>query len=434
MGRPTIAIVGRPNVGKSTLFNRLTRTSKAIVKDVHGVTRDRNFGEVEWDDRIFDIIDTGGFFPDHEDTMFDLIREQALLAVQEADVVVHILDGKEGLNPLDRELAALIRAAGKKTIWAVNKVDTHDKRDRVIDFYAIGVEDLIPVSAESGYGIDELMERVLELAPVKGSAAILEYPKIAVIGKPNVGKSTLVNTLLGSQRMIVSPVAGTTRDAVDSVCTYYKRKYVLIDTAGIRKRSKISEPLEKYSVARALKSIVRADVVLVVMDATEDISEQDQNIAGAAVEKGKGIIFVFNKWDLIETPESEYEKKRRALESKMWFAPYAPLITISAKSRKRVSKIFPVVDEVIREASKRIKTSQLNELREGLEAVMPSFRGRKVKLYYLTQTGIKPPSFTFFVNYPEGLKQQHTRMIERLLRERYSFSGTPLNIYIRKRR
>jgi len=434
MARPLIAIVGRPNVGKSTLFNRLTRTSKAIVKDVHGVTRDRNYGQVEWDDRILDIVDTGGFFPDNEDMMFELIREQAVQAVQEADVVVHVLDGKEGLNPLDTELAGVIRSAGKRTLWVVNKIDSHDKRDRINDFYSIGAAELFPVSAESGYGIDELMERILELAPRKADESVPEYPKIAIVGKPNVGKSTLVNTLLGSSRMIVSPIAGTTRDAVDSVCTYYRRKYILIDTAGIRKKSRISEAIEKYSVSRALKSIERADVVLVLMDATEDISEQDQNIAGVAVERGKGVIFVFNKWDMVDSPEGEYERKRKDLEGKMWFARYAPMLTISAVSRKRVSKIFPAVDEVIREGARRIKTSALNEIRQDVESIMPSYRGKKVKLYYLTQTGIKPPSFTLFVNYPEGLKPQHIRMIERLLRERYSFTGTPVQLYIRKRR
>lgn len=434
MARPLIAIVGRPNVGKSTLFNRLTRSSKAIVKNVHGVTRDRNYGEVEWDDTFFDIIDTGGFFPDNEDMMFGLIREQAVLAVQEADVVIHLLDGKEGLNPLDVELAGIIRGAGKKMLWAVNKIDSHDKIDRIADFYAIGAEELFPVSAESGYGIDDLIERVIEILPEKDAVSTPDYPKIAVVGKPNVGKSTLVNTLLGSSRMIVSSVAGTTRDSIDSVCSYYKRKYLLIDTAGIRRKAKITEAIEKYSVVRALKSIERADVVIILMDATEKISEQDQSIAGIAVEKGKGVIFIFNKWDLLADPETAFELKRKALEKNMWFARYAPMLTISALSRKRVTKIFPAVDEVMKESSKRIKTSALNDIRDDVESMLTSYRGKKVKLYYLTQVGVNPPSFTLFVNYPEGVKPQHVRMIERLLRERYSFMGTPIRIYVRKRR
>jgi GTP-binding protein len=434
MAKPVVAVVGRPNVGKSTLFNRLTGHRGAIVKNIHGVTRDRNYHDVDWDGKIFTIVDTGGFFHGNEDEMFSLIRHQALFAIEEADVIVQLLDGKEGLNPLDLELAGIIRASGKKTVWAVNKIDSHDKAGRMYDFYRIGSEELFPISAETGYGIDEFMEKLLTLIPAQTVEPEPEYPKIAIVGRPNVGKSTLVNRLLGKERMIVSPAAGTTRDSIDSVCTYYGKKYLLIDTAGIRKKARIDESIEQISVFKAIESIERADVAVVLMDATDGVLEQDQNIVGTAVKKEKGLILLFNKWDLVEDPAMRYEHIMRDIESKLWFAKFAPFLTVSALSKKRLSKIFAAVDEVMVEFSKRIPTAELNRDGDKIDTVLPTYRGRKIKLYYITQVGVRPPAFAFFVNYPEGIKQQHIRMIERMLREKYSFRGAPLKIFIRKRR
>ncbi|MGE5894757.1 MAG: ribosome biogenesis GTPase Der [bacterium] len=432
MSKPVVAIVGRPNVGKSTLFNRLIGYAKAIVKDVHGVTRDRNYSDMVWEDRVLTLVDTGGFFPETEE-MLSLIRKQALYAIEEADLIIHLLDGKEGFNPLDLELATIIRASGKKTLWVVNKIDDHRKTDRILDFYEIGAADLMPVSAESGYGIDELMEKVLTLLPETPVREEPEYPRIAIVGKPNVGKSTIVNTLLGKERMIVSPVAGTTRDSVDSVCRYYGKKYILIDTAGIRKKSKIDASLEEASVQKAIGSIERADVVVLLLDATAGITDQDQSIAGLALRREKGLVLLFNKWDLVHEPEARYRQIMSEIGTKLWFARFAPVLTVSALSKRRVSKLFPAVDTVIGEMSKRISTAELNKMRDEIESVLPSYRGRKIKLYYATQVGVRPPSFAFFVNHPEGVKEQHIRRIENSLRGRYSFEGTPLNIFIRKR-
>jgi GTP-binding protein len=434
MPKPIVAIVGRPNVGKSTLFNRITGSQIAIVEDIPGVTRDRNYRDAEWEGKGFIAVDTGGFYIEPPEDIFSHIREQAIFAIEEADIIIHLLDGKAGLTPSDLELARLLRASGKKVLWAVNKIDVPKHEARVYDFYRIGTEELWPVSAESGFGYDDFMERLISLLPSYVEEKI-DYPKIAVVGKPNVGKSTLINAFLGKKRMIVSPVPGTTRDSIDSICTYYGKKYLFIDTAGLRKKGKIGYSIERFSVVRAIRSIERCDVALIIMDGMEGIVEQDQKIAGMVERYGKGAIFLLNKWDLVVRPEEEYKKLGRELSSKMWFMQYAPMLTISAIEKKRITKIFPVIDEVIKERSKRIPTAELNRFfRDSLSRMsLPSYKGKAVRLYYITQVKTEPPAFVIFTNHPSILKDTHLRYIEKALRKSFVFMGTPIRIYVRER-
>lgn len=437
MIKPLVVIVGRPNVGKSTLFNRIVRSKAAIVEDIPGVTRDRNYREAEWEGRSFIVVDTGGFYPEPQDNIFKEVREQAMFAIEEADLIIHLMDGKEGLNPGDIELTKILRESGKRFISVVNKIDVPSKEDRLYDFYQLGVDEIFPLSAETGYAFDELMDKVISLLPEKGREELpMNYPKIAVVGRPNVGKSTLVNTLLGKERMIVSPVAGTTRDAIDSICRYYGRPYLLIDTAGIRRKGKVTYSIERYSTVRAIKSIERCDVAIIVLDSVEGIVEQDKKIAGLVNEYGKGAIFLFNKWDLVENPEDTYKRYIADFEREMWFFSHAPILTVSAIERKRVTKVFPLIDKVMEERKKRIKTSELNSFFERVkdEIVMPAFKGKPIKLYYMTQTGIEPPEFVIFTNQPWGLKEEHIRFIEKRLRIGFSFMGTPIRIHARYRK
>jgi len=445
--KPIIAIVGRANVGKSTLFNRMVRMgadrskSTAITESIPGVTRDRNYAESEWDEKKFIVIDTGGFYAEempHEDKeILRQVREQAMFAIEEADLIIHLLDAKEGLNPSDVELANILRESGKKILWVANKIDTSSKEDRLLEFYRIGAEEIIPVSAITGYGFDELMDKAASAIPKETGirpSAEDEMPRIAVVGRPNVGKSTLINSLLGKKRLIVSPVPGTTRDSIDSICSYYGKKYLFIDTAGIRRRGKIYS-IEKFSVVRAMRSIEKADVVIIVLDASEGIVEQDKKIAGVVKEYGKGAIFLLNKWDLVKKPEAEYKRITQELKNKMWFIDYAPCITTSGLEKKRTTKIFPLIDEIIAEREKRIPTADLNKILSKIVSAkpFPSYRGKELKFFYITQVGIKPPTFTLFVNYPSGVKDHHIRHIEKALREEYSFKGTPIRIHVKSR-
>ena len=434
MPKPIVAIVGRPNVGKSTLFNRITESHGAIVENIPGVTRDRNYRDGEWEGKEFIVVDTGGFYPEPPEDIFLHIKEQAIFAIEEADVIIHLMDGKTGLTPSDMELARFLRSSGKKVLWVVNKIDVPKHEERLYDFYPIGTDDLWPLSAVSGFGYDDLMERLTSLLPAHVEE-IIDYPKIAVIGRPNVGKSTLVNTLLGKKRMIVSPVPGTTRDSIDSICTYYGRKYLFIDTAGLRKKGKVGYSIERSSMVRAIKSIERCDVALIVMDASGGIAEQDQRIAGIAEAYGKSAIFLLNKWDLVEKPEEAYKGLGNELYRKMWFMQYSPLITLSAVEKKRITKIFPMIDKVMKERRKRIPTAELNRFfRESLSKMsLPSYKGKAVKLYYITQVKAEPPSFVIFTNRPSLLKDSHRRYIEKILRDEFSFMGTPIRIYVRAR-
>lgn len=442
--RTIVAIVGRPNAGKSTLFNRMVRTSMqakplAITESTPGVTRDRNYGEAEWEGKRFIVVDTGGFFAEEtlqEDKGISMqVRQQALYAIDEADLIIHLLDGKEGMTPADSELAGILRRSGKKILWVANKIDAPDKEYRITEFYSIGA-DILPVSAAEGYGFDELMDRIIEECRIHDEEfrEQAEIPNIAVVGRPNVGKSTLINSLLGKERLIVSPVPGTTRDTIDSICTYYGKKYLLIDTAGIRRKGK-SYPIERFAVVRAIRSIERADVVLIVLDASYGIVDQDQKIAGIVEESGKGAIFLLNKWDVVKEPEAEYKRLREELKRKMWFMDYVPFITTSGLDRRRITTIFPLVDEIIAERRKRIPTAELNRFLSNVTSarVFPLYRGKELKFFYMTQVAVEPPAFTIFVNYPAGVKEQHIRYIEKSLRDRYSFKGTPVRIYVKSR-
>lgn len=434
MPKPLVVIVGRPNVGKSTLFNRMVGSQAAIVEALPGVTRDRNYMDAEWEGKSFIVVDTGGFYPEPAEEIFQQVKEQALFAIDEADVIIHILDGKEGLNLDDIELSKMLRASGKRVLWVVNKIDAPSKEDRLFDFYRLGVDELLPVSAATGYEFDLFMDRVVSLLPeVKEIEGAIDYPKVAVVGRPNVGKSTLVNTLIGKKRMIVSPIAGTTRDSIDSVCTYYGRKYLLIDTAGIRRKGRIGYSVERYAMVRAVRGIERSDVALIVLDASEGIVEQDKRIAGIVERYGKGAVFLFNKWDMVKEPDSAYKRLMAEFRDKLWFFSHAPVLTISALERKRVTKVFPLIDGVVSERRKRINTAELNDFLKEIvsKAPPPLYKGKNIKLYYITQSGIGPPEFVVFANHPDGLKDAYMRYMERALRERFSFSGTPIRIHTR---
>lgn len=434
MPKPIVVIVGRPNVGKSTLFNRMTGSHTAIVEDIPGVTRDRNYLDAEWEDKSFVVVDTGGFFPETTDNIFLQIKEQALFAVEEGDIVVHLLDGKDGLTPSDAELAKAIRASGKKVLWAVNKIDGPTREDRLYDFFSIGTEELWPVSAATGYGYDDFMDRLISLLPAYTEEKII-YPKIAVVGRPNVGKSTLVNTLLSKDRMIVSSVPGTTRDSVDSICTYYGKKYLMIDTAGIRKKDRHGYSIDRFAMVRAIRSIERCDVALIVIDASIGIVDQDKKIAGIVQEYGKGAIFLLNKWDLVADPEDAYKRVGTELKRKIWFMQHAPLITVSALEKKRVTNIFPVVDDIIEERRKRIPTAELNKAMGNMMGAisLPLYKGKTVKASYITQVKTEPPAFTVFTNYPSAFKDEHIRHLEKILRKFFPFEGTPIRIYIKSK-
>jgi GTP-binding protein len=432
MAKPVVVIVGRPNVGKSTLFNRMTKSHSAIVEDIPGVTRDRNYLDAEWEGKNFIVVDTGGFYPEPPEDIFLQIKEHAIFAIEEGDVIIHLLDGKDGLTPSDMELARLLRASGKKVLWAVNKIDGPTREDRLYDFYPIGTEELLPVSAATGYGYDDFMEKLASILPLY-TEEYIDYPKIAVVGKPNVGKSTLINTLLGKKRLIVSHVPGTTRDSIDSICTYYGRKYLLIDTAGLRRKNKVGYSIERFSMVRAIRSIERCDIALIVIDASEGIVEQDQKIAGIVEGYGKGAIILLNKWDIIEKPEEIYKGLCRKLSGKMWFMQYAPVLTVSALEKKRITKIFPIIDSIIKE---RKTTADLNKFFKELvpSLSMPFYKGKTVKLYYITQVKTEPPAFVVFTNYTSALRDATMRQIEKGLRNRFSFTGTPIRIYVKPKK
>jgi len=440
MHKPVIAIVGRPNVGKSTLFNRIIGRNFAVVDDMPGVTRDRNYAEAEWMGKRFLLVDTGGFEPKTEDVMYSKMRDQTTLAVEEADLILFLTDGKQGLLPADIEVSQRLRASGKPVVYAVNKVDGERHEGFIPDFYRLGIDTLYPISAQHGQGFSDLMDALSKLLPetppeTKETEAA-EIPRIAIIGRPNVGKSSFVNALIGEDRMIVSPVAGTTRDAIDSVYTYYGKKYILVDTAGIRSRGKISHGVEKYSVMRALKGIERADIALVLIDASEGITEQDERIAGLAHEEGKGIIFVLNKWDLVPDKEESYKRFISDVQQRLKFADYASVITISALTRQRITKVFEEIDKVMEETRRRVPTAELNRVFSQLIAhhEPPLYQAKRVKYFYATQVGIKPPTFVLFVNYPSGVHFSYIRYIENNLREAFGFHGTPLRIFAKSRR
>ncbi|MDN5293304.1 MAG: GTPase [Eubacteriales bacterium] len=436
MAKPIVALVGRPNVGKSTLFNRITGERKAIVEDRPGVTRDRIYADAFWRDREFILVDTGGIEFEVEDEIARQVKKQARLALEEADVVVFLTDGREGLTPLDREVANLLRRTRKPVILAVNKIENFQKDD-IYDFYQLGLGDPIPISAAHGLNTGDLLDAVVaNLPPETGEEYDEEVIKIAVAGRPNVGKSSLVNAILGEERVIVSDIPGTTRDAVDTLFTRDGQSYVIIDTAGIRRRSKIEEPTERFSVIRALRAIERADVVLLVLDAQEGVTEQDKRIAGYAHEKGRAIVIVVNKWDLVEKDDKTMLRYTERIREELSFMQYAPVIYVSALTGQRVPRILELVKYVAEQHVMRIATSTLNELIREAVALNPppAEGGRRLKILYAAQTGVRPPTFVIFVNDPELVHFSYARYLENRIRSSFGFEGTPINLIFRQRR
>lgn len=438
MSKPVVAIVGRPNVGKSTLFNALAGEQISIVKDTPGVTRDRIYADVTWLDKSFTMIDTGGIEPESADIILSQMREQAQIAIETADVIIFLTDVRQGLVDADGKVADMLRRSRKPVVLVVNKVDNFDKyMPDVYEFYNLGLGEPFPVSASGMLGLGDMLDEVIGHFP-SGTDTDVEddRPKIAIVGKPNVGKSSIVNKLLGENRVIVSSIAGTTRDAIDTTVTYNKKQYVFIDTAGLRRKNKIKEDLERYSIIRTVTAVERADVVMVVIDATEGVTEQDAKIAGIAHDRGKGIIIVVNKWDSIEKDDKTiYEHKKRIKEI-LSFIPYAEILFVSAVTGQRLLKMYDLIDSVIESQNMRIQTGVLNEILTEAVAMQqpPSDKGRRLKIYYMTQVAVKPPTFVVFVNDKELMHFSYVRYLENKIREAFGFSGTSLKFFIRERK
>lgn len=438
MSKPVVAIVGRPNVGKSTLFNALAGEKISIVKDTPGVTRDRIYADVSWLDWNFTMIDTGGIEPDSKDIILSQMREQAQIAIDTSDVIVFMTDVRQGLIDSDSKVADMLRRSGKPVVLVVNKVDSFEKfMPDVYEFYNLGIGDPVPVSAASRLGIGDMLDEIIAHFPEKEEEDEEdERPRIAIVGKPNVGKSSIVNKLLGEQRVIVSDIAGTTRDAIDTEIVHEGREYVFIDTAGLRRKSRIKEELERYSIIRAVTAVERSDVVLIVIDAVEGITEQDAKIAGIAHERGKGIVIVVNKWDAIEKDDKTMKKYENEIRRVLSFMPYAEIMYVSAQTGQRLNRLYDVIDMVIENQTLRVATGVLNEIM--MEAVAmqqpPSDKGKRLKLYYITQVSVKPPTFVIFVNDKELMHFSYTRYLENKIREAFGFKGTSLKFFIRERK
>lgn len=438
MGRPIVAIVGRPNVGKSTLFNALAGSEISIVKDTPGVTRDRIYADVTWLTHNFTLIDTGGIEPESSDVILSQMRAQAQTAIDTADVIIFLTDVRQGLQDADAKVADMLRRSRKPVVLVVNKVDSFRKyMADVYEFYNLGIGDPLPVSSASRLGIGDMLDAVVKHFPEEsGDDEEDERPKVAIVGKPNVGKSSIINRLIGEDRVIVSDIAGTTRDAIDTDIVWNGREYVFIDTAGMRRKSRVKEELERFSIIRTVTAVERAEVAVVVIDAEEGVTEQDAKIAGIAHERGKGIIIAVNKWDAIEKNDKTiYEFTRRVREI-LSFMPYAEIVFISAKTGQRLPKLFETIDMVIENQSMRVQTGVLNEIVAEAVALQqpPSDKGHRLKIYYVTQVSVKPPTFVVFVNDKELMHFSYTRYLENKIRDTFGFKGTPLRFLIRERK
>jgi GTP-binding protein len=438
MSKPIVAIVGRPNVGKSTLFNALAGEKISIVKDTPGVTRDRIYADVNWLDKSFTLIDTGGIEPDSRDIILSQMREQAQIAIDTADVIIFITDVRQGLVDSDAKVADMLRRSGKPVILVVNKVDNFDKFIMdTYEFYNLGIGEPVPVSATGKLGIGDMLEKVVEHFDEDAEDGEEEdIPKIAVVGKPNVGKSSLINKLIGESRVIVSDIAGTTRDAIDTKVEWKDKDYIFIDTAGLRRKSKIKEELERYSIIRTVTAVERADVVVMMIDATEGVTEQDAKIAGIAHERGKGIIIAVNKWDAIEKNDKTIYKFTNKVREVLSYMPYAEIIFISAETGQRIPKLFEAIDMVLENQTLRVQTGVLNEIMTEAVAMQqpPSDKGKRLKLFYITQVAVKPPTFVIFVNDKELMHFSYTRYLENKIRDTFGFKGTSLKFIIRERK
>ena len=437
-GKPIVAIVGRPNVGKSTLFNALAGDKIAIVKDTPGITRDRIYADVTWLNKNFTLIDTGGIEPDSKDVILSQMREQAQIAIDTAEVIIFIVDVKQGLLDADMKVADMLRRSHKPVLLVVNKVDNFNKfMADTYEFYNLGIGDLIPVSAANRLGIGDMLDHVIKYfddTDVEEDED--DRPRIAIVGKPNVGKSSLINKLIGENRVIVSDIAGTTRDAIDTPVKYNGKEYILIDTAGLRRKNKIKEELEHYMIVRTVSAVERADVVVLVVDANEGITEQDAKIAGIAHERGKGFIIAVNKWDLIEKNDKTIYRFTEKVRSVLSFMQYAEILFISAKTGQRTTKLFETIDAVVENCALRVSTGVLNEIMTEATAMQqpPTDKGKRLKLFYITQASVKPPTFVIFVNDKELMHFSYTRYIENQIRNSFGFKGTPLKFIIRERK
>ncbi len=438
MSKPIVAIVGRPNVGKSTLFNALAGENISIIKDTPGVTRDRIYADVEWLGMNFTLIDTGGIEPDSSDIILSQMRDQAQIAIDTADVILFMTDLKQGLVDSDSKVADMLRRSHKPIVLAVNKVDNYNRdMAEVYEFYNLGIGDPIPISAANRTGIGDLLDEVGKyFAPGQMEEEEDERPRVAIVGKPNVGKSSLINKLLGEQRLIVSDIAGTTRDAVDAAVKYNGKEYVFIDTAGLRRKNKIKEDLERYSIIRTVTAVERAEVVVIMIDATEGVTEQDAKIAGIAHDRGKGIIIAVNKWDAVEKDDKTIYKFTGKVREILSFMPYAEILFISAETGQRLPKLFECIDMVIANQNMRVGTGVLNEILAEAVALQqpPTDKGKRLKLFYITQVAVKPPTFVIFVNDKELMHFSYTRYIENKIRDTFGFRGTSLKFIIRERK
>lgn len=438
MSKPIVAIVGRPNVGKSTLFNVLAGEQISIVKDTPGVTRDRIYADVTWLDHYFTLIDTGGIEPESSDVLLKFMREQAEIAIETADVILFLVDVRQGLVDADYKVADMLRRSHKPIVLVVNKVDSFEKfMPDVYEFYNLGLGDPQPISASSRLGLGDMLDEVIKyFGDNSKDEAEDERPRIAIIGKPNAGKSSIINRLLGEERVIVSDIAGTTRDAIDTEVVRNGNRYVFIDTAGLRRKSKIKEDLERYSIIRTVSAVERCNVAVLVIDAVEGVTEQDAKIAGIAHERGKGLIIAVNKWDLVEKNDKTIYRYTEDIRDVLSFAPYAELIFISAQTGQRLPKLFDMIDAVIENHSLRIATGVLNEIVSEAVAMQqpPSDKGKRLKIYYVTQVSVKPPTFVIFVNDKELMHFSYTRYLENRIRDTFGFRGTPLKFIIRERK
>lgn len=438
MSKPIVAIVGRPNVGKSTLFNVLAGEQISIVKDTPGVTRDRIYADVTWLNHYFTLIDTGGIEPESDDVLLKFMREQAEIAIETADVIIFLVDVRQGLVDADNKVADMLRRSHKPIVLVVNKVDSFEKfMPDVYEFYNLGLGDPMPISSSSRLGLGDMLDQVVEhFGENDQEEEEDERPRIAIIGRPNAGKSSIINKLLGEERVIVSDIAGTTRDAIDTEVVRNDREYVFIDTAGLRRKSKVKEDIERYSIIRTVAAVERCNVAVLVIDAAEGVTEQDAKIAGIAHERGKGMIIAVNKWDLIEKNDKTIYRFTEDIRSVLSFMPYAEMIFISAKTGQRLPKLFEVLDAVIENHAMRIGTGVLNEIIS--EAVVmqqpPSDKGKRLKIYYVTQVSVKPPTFVIFVNDKDLMHFSYTRYLENRIRDTFGFRGTPLKFIIRERK